>query len=191
MVVANDPALPRALEEALDRGAVIAFPTDTVYGLGGDPWSRAVERVRAAKARPTAQPFSLHLPSTIAISRYAAVPRNVATWIDRWLPGPYTVLLHALGTAPPCAVRDGLIGVRVPDHPLFLGTLAALDRPLFGTSANRRGEPPIVSLEGILAEFPEVDLAIVGSASVGRSSSVIDLTTDPARLLRGEMPNGV
>ena len=186
----DDPQLPSALGRALDRGSVILFPTDTVYGLGGGPRSGAVDRVRSMKDRPTGQPFALHLSSLSAIERFAAVPVAALPWIERLLPGPFTVLLPAARDAPTCATYRGKVGIRVPDHPLFLKILTEIDRALFGTSANRHGGRPLRSVEEVLGVFREVDLAIEGAAPRGIASSVIDLTRDPPHVLRGELPKG-
>jgi L-threonylcarbamoyladenylate synthase len=185
----GDPALPRELEQALRQGAVIAFPTDTVYGLGGDPWSGAVDRVRTIKQRPPDQPFSLHLPSVASIDGVAQVDAEGRRWLERWLPGPFTVLLEATAGAPPCSVSEGRIGLRVPDHPLFLEVLAAIGGAVFGTSVNRRGAPPINEAATILRAFPEIDLIIDGAVSIGSSSALIDLTSTPPAALRGELPD--
>jgi L-threonylcarbamoyladenylate synthase len=181
----DDPCLARRLEETLDRGGVIVFPTDTLYGLGGDPWSEAASRVREIKGRTKDQPFSLHLPCCAVIRDFAVVDADAATWIEQWLPGPYTVLLPARDSAPPCSVSRGVVGLRVPDHPLFL---EILQRPVFGTSANRHGDPALVSLDEIEAAIPELDLAIVGDRPRGRASAVIDLTGSTPRAVRGQLP---
>jgi L-threonylcarbamoyladenylate synthase len=185
----GDPTLPRQLDRALRDGAVIVFPTDTVYGLGGDPWSVAVERVRTIKQRPPDQPFSLHLPSVASIAAYARVDAKRWRWLERWLPGPFTVLLEAGPGAPPCSVADDRVGLRVPDHPLFLEILVEIDRPVFGTSVNRRGAPPINDATKILKAFPEIDLVIEGPISTGSSSALIDLTSTRPVALRGELPD--
>lgn len=183
----DDPRLAKTLEKVLASGGVIAFPTDTVYGLGGAPWTDAASRVRAIKGRPPDQPFSLHLPSCTAIARYAALHDEARAWVERWLPGPYTVLLPARADAPPCSVADGVIGVRVPDHPLFR---EILERPVFGTSANRHGAPPLVDADAIAAAIPELDLVIDDDRPRGEASAIIDLTGSEPRAVRGRLPEG-
>ena len=188
-VIGQDaPDLPRRLLEALETGQTIVFPTDTVFGIGGNPWDETVlNRVRTLKKRPIDRPFTLHLPSVDAVERYAVLDERLRVAVSRLLPGPYTLLLPAAPAAPPSSVLAGILGVRVPKHQFFDISLAALDRPLFGTSVNRSGAPPLVDVDEIIERFSGVDLIIVGP--VGSSpSSILDLTQDPLRVLRGSPP---
>jgi L-threonylcarbamoyladenylate synthase len=178
---------PSAVDAALETGQTLVFPTDTIYGIGGNPWDTgSLARVRALKGRPADQPFALLLPTRISIERYAVIDERLRRLIERLLPGPYTLLLPATRGAPPSSVRDGTIGIRVPDHPFFQRTLARLDRPLFGTSVNHHGEPALVDIDEIIDRFAAVDLVVTGPT--GRSpSAILDLTRRPARLVRGEL----
>jgi len=186
----DSPRLPAVLAELLETGGVLIFPTDTVFGIGGSPWDEgALTRVRSLKGRPADQPFTLHLPSREAISRFARLDPRTASIIEHFLPGPYTFLLEARPDAPPCAVKGGKVGVRVPNHRFFLKVMATLDRALFGTSVNRTGAPPLTDLEEIIEKFSTVDLIVSGRIKTGIPSSVIDLTSDPPRLLRGRGPD--
>jgi len=184
----DDPGLELALLEALETSQTIIFPTETVYGIGGNPWDEVtLGRVRALKGRSPDQPFTLHLPCVNEIERYAVVDPPSRAIIGRLLPGPFTLLLPAKPDAPPSAILDGVVGVRVPDHPLFLGTLQALGRSLFGTSVNRSGEPPLSDLGRIIDAFGSVDLIVEGPVK-GTASSILDLTQRPIRLIRGTLP---
>lgn len=175
--------------ELLETGGILIFPSDTVYGIGGNPWDeRALERVRTLKGRDPGQPFSLHLSSVEAIERFACIDARMRQQIMRLLPGPITFLLPANEMAPPSTVMEGKIGVRVPAHPFFFSVMNRLDRPLFGTSVNRVGEPPLVAVDQIIEQFSGVDLLIEGETGGGVPSSIIDLTMDPPRALRGELP---
>jgi len=188
VVRVDDPDLEFALLEALETSRTIIFPTETVYGIGGNPWDDSVlDRVRRLKGRSPDQPFTLHLPCVEEIDRYAAVDAFSRAIIDRLLPGPYTLLLPALPKAPSSAVMDGVIGVRVPDHPMFDRTLRALERSLFGTSVNRSGEPPLSDLRRIIDAFSNVDLIVEGQVR-GTASSILDLTVRPVRVVRGTLP---
>jgi len=180
-----------ALDRALEIGQTIIFPTDTVYGIGGNPWdTRTLDRVRLLKERPADQPFTLHLPTIESIASFADVGPRRRRVVERFLPGPYTLLLPAISSSPPSAVLDGRIGIRVPDHPFFQGALARLGRPLFGTSVNRHGDPPLGDIIEIIDRFSAVDLIFTGP--VGRQPSVIlDLTEDTVRIVRGEVPENV
>ncbi len=184
----DHPEIGFAVGAALETGRTIVFPTDTIYGIGGNPWDeRSLERVRSLKDRPLDQPFALLLPACGAVEPFAELDRRLRGLVDRLLPGPYTLLLPAAAGAPPAAVRNGIVGIRVPDHPFFRRTMAALDRPLFGTSVNRHGEPPLVDIDRIIDRFAGVDLIVSGPTGTG-PSTILDLTEDPPRPVRGELP---
>ena len=186
----RDARLPRAVEDVLELGGVLVFPTDTLYGIGGNPWDeRAVARVRMLKQRPAARPFALLLPTLEAIGRVARLDERVRTILARLLPGAYTFLLPACEETPREAVAAGKVGVRVPDHPFFGSVMRSLDRPLFGTSVNRSGTPPLENIDAIIEQFGDVDLIVTATTPPsGAVSAVIDLTLDPPRALRGELP---
>lgn len=188
----GSPALPRVVAEVLEKGGVLVFPTETVFGIGGDPWDeRALHRVREMKGRGAEQPFTLHLASVDAAEPFARLDERTRRVLGRFLPGPYTFLLPASAEAPAAAVKEGKVGLRVPDHPFFTSVMRDLGRPLFGTSVNRTGEPSLSSIEEVLAAFPEVDLVVSGPVGSGVSSAIIDLTVTPPRALRGELPKGL
>ena len=183
----DDPEIGIALQAALETGQTIIFPTDTIYGIGGNPWdARCIERVRLLKDRRSDQPFAVLLPTVATIARFATIDARARRWIDRLLPGPYTLLLPATPDAPPATTLDRTIGVRVPAHPFFGRTLATLDRPLFGTSVNRHGEPPLVDVDEIIDRFSAVDLIVTGPTAAS-ASTIIDLRGIPARVVRGAL----
>ena len=185
----DSPELPVVLQELLETGGILIFPTDTVYGIGGSPWDEgALSRVADLKGRSAKGPFTLHLPRLEAIGRFAQLDPRTTSILEHFLPGPYTFLLPARSGVPACAVKDGKVGVRVPDHRFFLEVMAKLDRTLFGTSVNRSGEAPLVDLEKIIERFSGVDLIVSGRIKTGIPSAVIDITIDPPKLLRGELP---
>lgn len=184
----DHPDTSSALNMALETGQTIIFPTETVYGIGGNPWDeRTLSHVRRLKERTADQPFTLHLWRVSEIGIYAYVDSNVADIIEQLLPGPYTLLLPAGPKAPPSAVLEGKIGIRVPNHPFFTSLVR---RPVFATSVNRHGEPPLSDVGDIIESFTEVDLIITGEVS-GESSAIIDLTVNPYRILRGTLSKNV
>jgi len=184
----DHPETVLAVAAALETGETIIFPTETVYGIGGNPWDeRTVARVRRLKDRPADAPFTLHLPDVTAIARYATLDSRSAEVAARLLPGPYTLLLRATDRAPASAVRDGVIGIRVPDHPFFGSVIARLDRPVFGTSVNRHGEPPLNDIDRIIDRFSGVGLVVVGPVA-GTPSTILDLAAEPPRVVRGQRP---
>ncbi len=185
---------PRDLEKAeevLKGGGLLVFPTETVYGLGCAAQNqKAIERLYRLKGRERGKPLALHLGSVEELFRYAIVGERERRWIDRLLPGPYTLVLRASEAAPPVAVSGGKVGIRVPRSQAFRLLAAAAGKPLAGTSANRRGEPPVVAPREAIDRFADqVELIIIADEpSSGQSSAVLDLTEDPPRVLRGELP---
>lgn len=187
----DSPEVPRLVDAALETGQTIIFPTDTIYGIGGNPWDRrTLERVCRLKNRSMDQPFTLHLPAVESISRYGRIDARTHPMVERLLPGPYTLLLPATPEAPASAVLNGTVGIRVPHHPFFSGPMTILDRPLFGTSINEHGRPPLTEINEIIDAFGAVELILVGPVS-GEASSILDLTADPPKAIRGELPAGL
>jgi L-threonylcarbamoyladenylate synthase len=184
----DDPRVPELVTEVLETGLILVFPTDTLYGIGGNPWDdAALDKVRRLKKRPADQPFTLHLGSPAAVETFAALDERQRTSVRSLLPGPYTLLLPARATAPASAVQGGVVGIRVPDHPFFARIMAPLGRPLFGTSVNPHGLPPLSSVDEIIDRFPSVDLVLTGPVG-GRPSDIVDLTAVPPRAVRGTLP---
>ena len=189
VVDTSDRALPELLEELLEQGGVFIFPTDTVPGIGGDPWDRRpLARVRRLKGRSEEQPFTLHLATVAAVERVALLAPQTRATLARFLPGPYTFLLNAGQGAPPATVGEHKVGIRVPRHAFFAEVMRDLVRPLFGTSVNRAGEEPLLDWDEILERFPGVDLIVTGEGGSGTASAVVDLTVDPPCARRGSLP---
>jgi L-threonylcarbamoyladenylate synthase len=180
----DHPDTSDAVHSSLEAGQTLIFPTDTIYGIGGNPWDeRTLRRVRSLKQRNEHQPFTLHLHSVTEISKYALCAPPERAVLERLLPGPITVLLPATPASPPSTVLHGVVGVRVPDHAFFSEVLR---QPVFATSVNRHGEPPLNDVNHIIESFHEVDLLITGPIS-GAASAILDLTKRPYRLVRGTL----
>lgn len=184
----DDPRAPGLVLEALETGLTLVFPTDTIYGIGGNPWDEvALHKVRRLKERIADQPFTLHLGSVDAVETFAVVADRQRAPVRSLLPGPYTLLLPARPSSPTSAVQNGTVGIRVPDHPFFARVMATLGRPLFGTSVNPHGRPPLSDVDEIIDRFPSIDLILTGPIG-GRPSDIIDMTADPPRAVRGTLP---
>ena len=182
----------RDAAEVLRQGGLVAFPTETVYGLGAnalDP--AAVERIYQAKGRPAYNPLIVHV-----VNRTAA-DRIVASWSDAaerlakaFWPGPLTLVLPKQPIVPD-AVTAGLptVAVRVPAHPVAHALLAAVDLPIAAPSANRSMMlSPTTGAHVAKSLGAEVDLLLDGGPTpVGIESTVIDLTRDQPTLLRPGM----
>lgn len=186
---------PEALREAarvLASGGLVAFPTETVYGLGADALSpRAVERIFAAKGRPADNPLIVHTATAgdaFALAREVppAARRLAAFW-----PGPLTLVLPK-GPAVPHEVTAGLdtFAVRVPDHPIARALLDAFAGPIAAPSANTSGRPSPTTAEHVLEDLDgRIDAVIdAGATGFGVESTVLDATQDPPVILR---PGGV
>ena len=197
-LVRVDPARPdpdviaRAVD-VLRAGGLVAFPTETVYGLGAharDP--QAVARIFTAKGRPASDPLIVHIAS---IDQLAGVARDVPPiayeLARRFWPGPLTLVL-ARHPAIPASVSAGLdsVAVRVPSHPVAQALLVGGQLPIAAPSANRFARPSPTSAAHVLDDLRgRVDLVLDGGvASIGVESSVLDLTGSHPRLLR---PGGV
>jgi L-threonylcarbamoyladenylate synthase len=173
----------------LRRGGLVAFPTETVYGLGAhalDP--DAVERLFVAKGRPAEDPLIVHVHSASALADLAiAIPGDVEPLARRFWPGPMTVVLRRSGIVPP-NVTAGLetIAVRVPAHPIAHALIEAARIPVAAPSANLFSRPSPTRAEHVLQDLDgRIDMVIDGGpTTVGLESTVIDLTGPTPAILR-------
>ena len=184
--------IPRAID-ILQRGGLVAFPTETVYGLGADATNAdAVRRIFEAKGRPSTNPLICHVADATVARRYARHwPDAASKLTDRFWPGPLTLILPKTPDIPP-EVTAGLdsVGLRAPNHPLALELLKAFEKPLAGPSANRSSHVSPTTAAHVRDDLGDrVDLILDGGAcAVGIESTVLDLTT-PKPLIR--RPGGI
>lgn len=178
--------LDRALA-ALRRGEIVGLPTDTVYGIGVDPFSRsAVASLFAAKGRPGIKPIPILAADLEGVRRVGIVEDEVAAAVSRHWPGGLTVVVPRAPDAPEWVgdPEADTVGVRIPDHPVALAVLGAFG-PLAVTSANRSGEDPAVDDDGARRALGDaVAVYVPGRGSGGPASTVVDVTVVPARVLR-------
>jgi tRNA threonylcarbamoyl adenosine modification protein (Sua5/YciO/YrdC/YwlC family) len=179
---------PRKIAQAiaaLERGGVIAYPTDSVYGLGCDLLSkRGVESLYRMKGMPENQLLSFVCPDLADIARYAIVGDAAYRVMRRLLPGPYTFILNATKEVPrTLRMKRKTVGVRVPSHPVTLALTHALGRPLVSTSASTDGEFLIDPAE-IEQRFPELELVLDADGCGLTPSTVIDLSGDEPVVVR-------
>lgn len=188
-VAGSDEAVIAAGAQALAAGRLVAFPTETVYGLGADALDpAAVARIFRAKGRPTDHPLICHVASADELPGLMAAPTPAATALaDAFWPGPLTLVVER-AAAVPDAVTGGrdTVAVRVPAHPQALALLRAFGGPVAAPSANRFGRPSPTRADDVAAELGDaVDVIIDGGpCEVGIESTVLDLTTDPPQVLR-------
>lgn len=171
----------------LRLGGVVAFPTETVFGLGADAHdARAIERVYALKGRDERKVMSLHVSDASMARRYAlAWPELAESWTARFWPGPLTIVLAAAegtGVSDRALGADGTVGLRCPDHEVTRAVIAGFGRAIVGTSANRSGEPACVTAAQVRGLFGEGDGLYVieggGCSASGVASTVVRLADD-------------
>jgi L-threonylcarbamoyladenylate synthase len=180
--------------QLLRQGALVAFPTETVYGLGGDATSdEAVAAIFEAKGRPQFNPLIVHLLRADQAERLAQVDARAARLMQRFWPGPLSLVLRR---APHCSVSllasAGLdtLALRVPAHPLAQELLRVARLPIAAPSANRSGRVSPTNADHVLAELDGRIAAVLdgGACPLGIESTVLDLTSTRPLLLR---PGGV
>ncbi|MBU1236054.1 MAG: threonylcarbamoyl-AMP synthase [Gammaproteobacteria bacterium] len=180
----------------LRQGELVAFPTETVYGLGADASNpEAVAKIFAAKGRPVDHPLIVHLPGVEHLDRWAReIPETAYALAKAFWPGPLTLILKRQPNVPD-AVTGGqdTVGVRVPGHPLALELLKAFDGGVAAPSANRFGHVSPTTAQHVhdeLGERGNNSVAMVldgGPCRVGIESTIVDLTGPQSRILRPGM----
>jgi L-threonylcarbamoyladenylate synthase len=168
--------------QRLRDGAVIAFPTDTLYGVGaraGDP--AAVERLYAVKQRPAGQPMVWLVVDRAQAEQSSEVSEEAAELMRRFWPGPLTLVLRARRPS-----TGSTIAVRAPDHPVARALLEALGEPIASSSANPAGQPPPVDADAVMRGLRDgLDLVLDGGpCRIGLPSTILDLSGPTPRILR-------
>lgn len=172
----------------LRGGGIIAFPTDTAYGLGVDPFdTRAVDRLFQVKGRPETKPILLVIDS-ISMAESISRPTDVFHAVtNKFWPGPLTIITGSRSNLP-MNVTAGTqtVGIRWPDAPFAVALLKRFGKPITATSANRTGQPSAITAQEIQAQFSEgIDAIVDGGALPARGgSTLLDITVDPPLLLR-------
>jgi L-threonylcarbamoyladenylate synthase len=189
-----DPRAPAgeavaAAARCLREGGLVAFPTETFYGLGAaalDP--RAVDGVFRAKRRPADKPLLVLVDSiAMAESVAAGIPPRARRLMDRYWPGPLTLILAARPAVPPgLTASTGTIGLRIPGHAVAAALVRAAGCPVTAPSANPHGEPSPCTADEVLAGLGDgVDLVLdAGPTAGGPASTLLDLTGPRPRLVR-------
>jgi L-threonylcarbamoyladenylate synthase len=173
----------------LAEGGLVAFPTDTVYGVGAHAFQAdAVERIYVAKIRPRGKAIPILLAQADDLVLIAeGIPETAWLLAERFWPGGLTLVLPRKANVPDVVSAGGpTVAVRVPDHPVPLALMAALGAPLAATSANLSGHPSPVTAMEVQAELGRrIELILNGGQCPGGvPSTVLDLTTDPPTVLR-------
>jgi tRNA threonylcarbamoyl adenosine modification protein (Sua5/YciO/YrdC/YwlC family) len=170
--------------EVLKKGGVIAYPTDTVYGIGCDLFEKkAIERVYTVKGMRRDQPLAFLCADLSDIARFALVSDEAYRTMRRLVPGPYTFILPATREVPKMVIlKQKTVGIRVPDHPVAQALLRALGGPIISTSASRGGEV-LTDPEEIEDLFP-LDVVLDAGPSGLEASTVLAFRSEGIEVIR-------
>ena len=174
--------------EVLKAGGIIAFPTDTFYGLGVNPYNRiAVDKIYEIKGRDPEKPLLLLIDSISKLENLVEEPSDACIKLmQTFWPGPLTLLFKPKPSSIHENISADLIGIRQPGNPVTRNILSALDHPLTAPSANISGDNPATTAQQVQDIFGEkVELIIdAGECKGEKPSTVINATNNPARLIR-------
>ncbi len=183
-----EPRKVKQVADLLADGGIVAYPTDTFYGIGCDLFKkRSIEKIYQLKRRSTQQPFSFICSDLKNISEYAQVTNYAYKTMKRLLPGPYTFVLEGSRMVPKIMLtRRRTVGIRVPDHPLCLAIVESLGHPVISTSAtdpeNGRSLVTPQEIRDVLGHA--LDMIVIGDPVPAQPSSVISLIDDTPEILR-------
>jgi L-threonylcarbamoyladenylate synthase len=189
-VIANafDPRAIEAAAEIIKKGGLVAFPTETVYGLGADAEnSIAVARIFEAKARPRIDPVIVHVADPSAAGRYGVFPHSTNQLMSQFWPGPLTLVVGKTA-AVPSIVTAGLdtVAIRIPSHPAALALIRAAGCGIAAPSANAFGYASATTAQHVAEHLGEKIEMILdgGSCPIGVESTILSLTGPVPRILR-------
>lgn len=181
------PRLVAQVVKILKDGGIIAYPTDTTYGIGCSIFSKkGIERIYLLKQREKKKPFSFICSDLSEVARYAKVSNYAYKMLKRHLPGPYTFVLDATSIVPDLLVtKQKTVGIRIPDNRICLSLVKELGHPIITTSANLSGEEPIGDPYLVdLNMGKQLDVVVDGGILSADVSSVVSLIGDYPQVLR-------
>ncbi len=171
----------------LDKGGIIAYPTDTFYGIGCDIMNKkAISKIYQIRQRQKSKPFSFVCSDLKDISQYAKVSNYAYKTMRRLLPGPYTFILEGSRQVPKMMLtKRKTAGIRVPDHAICIKLVEGLGRPILSTSA-KAADNTVFYDPSLIHEYfgKRLDVVIDGGVVPGRPSSVISLIDDTPEVIR-------
>lgn len=184
-----EPAEIEAAVKAIKRGSLVAFPTETVYGLGADALNeKAVGKVYAAKGRPSDNPLIVHVADKEQVATVAEVNGWAEALMDAFWPGPLTMILPVKPDTVSSTVTGGLdtVAVRMPDNDVTRQLIREAGTPLVGPSANTSGKPSPTTAQHVYHDLHGKIAGVMndGATKIGVESTVIDLSTDQPAVLR-------
>ena len=173
--------------EILNHGGVVAFPTDTVYGLAVRyDLKEAILKMKEAKQRPETKPFPMMVSSKAQIERVAVTDARSQKLIDHWMPGALTLVFKKRPEVDEL-VTNGFptIGIRMPDDEFVLEIINRVGVPLLVPSANLSGQPSCTTSEEVLKQLDgRIDAVVLGESGASTASTVCDTTGDELKILR-------
>ncbi|EAE1302055.1 threonylcarbamoyl-AMP synthase [Listeria monocytogenes] len=190
----SNQAIYQEAAELLQNGECVAFPTETVYGLGADATNQAaIQKIYEAKGRPSDNPLIVHIARRNQMDSFAAsYPPKAIQLMDKFWPGPLTIILPLKKDSLATNVSAGLstVGVRMPEHPVSLALISAANVPVAAPSANRSGKPSPTTADHVIEDLDGKIAGIIdgGATGVGLESTVIDCSLEIPIILR---PGGV
>lgn len=184
-----DRSVIKRAAEVIRGGGLVAFPTETVYGLAADALNaEAVKKIFVAKGRPRDNPLIVHIADVGDVQRLAEkVPREAEALIKRFFPGPLTIVLEKKPIVPDETTANlNTLAVRMPDHKVALSLIREARTPIAAPSANTAGRPSPTKAQHVLDDlYGKVDVIIDGGETrYGLESTVVDLTVSPPQILR-------
>ena len=184
-----EPEIVEEAAEVIQRGGVVVFPTQCLYGLGADAMNpNAVERIIDIKQRPQDNPILVLIHSKKQLEMLVEeIPPNADAIMEGFWPGKVTLVFEARDILPGLlTAQTGKIGVRLPGHPVAAAIVQQIKSPVTGTSANVSGRPGCNSLTDMDPQITgQVDLVLdAGTLQGGVGSTVVDVTGEPPRILR-------
>ncbi len=181
-----EPRKIRRAVEALEAGEVIAYPTDTVYGLGCDLMNKkAIDRLYAIKQMDRSHQLAFICHDLSDIARYAVVENHQYRVLKRYLPGPYCFILEATREVPKLVQsKKKTVGIRVPNHEVIRAIARELGRPIISTTAQKSGEEPHVDPHEIELAFRGLGLTLDAGGGGVVPTTIIDLVEVPPVVIR-------
>jgi len=179
--------------ETIVKGGLVAFPTETVYGLGANVFNvKAVEKIYEVKGRPKDNPFIVHIADKKDVYRLTSeIPEKAEELMKKFWPGPLTLIFKKSKIVPDVTTAGlGTVAIRMPDNKIALSLIRESKVPIAAPSANLAGKPSPTSAEHVIHDlYGKIEVIIdAGRTRIGVESTVLDITTDPPILLR---PGGV
>jgi len=182
----EESGLKKAVE-ILQKGGVVVFPTDTLYGVGCRMDDKdAVKRVYKIKKRSSQKPTLVLVSSVSMAKRYVKINNIGQKLIKKFWPGPLTIIFQAKNNVPKEIQGEGqALGVRYPDYPPLLKIIKKIGVPILAPSANFQGEHPPKKFKDLDEKFIKmVDFVIKGECKIGKESTIVDCTKTPPKVLR-------